>query len=888
MLMPLVVIAQSANTTPVSGAEKSDGAGQLASAPKDDEVIMLEAYSVEAEQLKNSAAGLTNQRSKEAASIDAIGSVDFGKFSGSDIGDIMIRVPGVSVSSGKFAVIRGLSERYSPTLMDGVVIPSPDAEKQTPPMDIFPAKLLDAVVVHKTYQPDLPSFAAGGAIDLLTSPMPSERYASYSFGIRFDADVFKNDSYLSYDTGGNGDLFAGGKGDREKAPKPLPTQFYARSTPLVGEMRRLPPGYKGGINYSDIISLPRNQQIGFNILTSYDSDYESAEGSIERKRLAPLASLDDGLLGVNAGSKEYLRSEDTVLLGGLVSVGYKPSENHLLGAKVFVSKSSINEIQHNFNFTDQNNFGPIEVFPVSDGYKHHIYEINYRERLLLNGDVSGEHVFGDKDDGLKVNWRVGYLTATEDQPDQKTFAYVEDSLGNRYTPGAVFIPDGIDYRGGLTRTWRETEEKTRSYRVSAQKPFDIVLAEDVNVKIGVQADYTERNYNEIQADGWQGGEVLLSDPSAANDEIIGKLYNPVTATADATRDVEAIHASFTIPVTSKIKFVPGARIENLTISSTGNGVLGNITSNQFYSDNIALFPGVNPANPTTNIEQSGEIYPSFLLSFEPVEKLLLKISYSETLARPSLREVGSYFTKSVADDVYFHGNAGLKTSPVQSFDFRIEKFFSGADLVALSLFAKKIENPIERSRVILSNYSGLVETVFNNPDTADLRGVELEVRKNMRFLGATGERFTVGANFTYIDAEVGLLPGERNSLAPFYAAGGPTTRQLYDQPEWLGNADVTVDFPELRSKLTFTYRITSPVLVSAPADAAYARYKDGYEQLDGALSMSLGSWDFKLQVSNIFETSQDMVYDPNQTAGRIQYATESNSRSYSLTASREF
>ncbi len=853
-----------------------------------EEVVTLDAFSVEAEQLKNSAAGLSTLRNQSAASIDAISSVDFGKFSGADVGDIMIRVPGVSVSTGKFAVIRGLSERYSPTLMDGVVMPSPDAEKQTPPTDIFPAKLLDAIVVHKTYQPDLPSFAAGGALDLRTSPMPTQRSGGYSFGIRFEADTFKKNTHLGYDTDGSGDFIADGKGSRESAPSLIANQLVTKPSPMLGQFENLPPGYKAGFNYSDLVNLPREQQIGFNIVLSYDSDNESTEGEQTRKRLAPLADLDDGKLDTNAGSKQFFRSEDTVLLGGLVSVGYKPSENHLIGAKVFASKSSINEIQHSFNFSDASGLGPIEVFPLFDGFTHNIYEINYRERLLMNMDLSGEHQFGDKDNGTKVEWRVGYVTATEDQPDSKTFALVQDNAGFKYAPGTYFIPSGIDYRGGYTRVWRETEEITRTYRLSAEKPVEIALENKVIFKLGTQADYTKRSYDEVQVDGWQLGEVAVTDPQTSNSAIVGNVHNPISAKADASRDVEALFASITIPVTDKIKIIPGARIENLSIESTGSGFLGNVDSKQFYNDNLALFPGVNPNNPTSNIDLQGEIYPSYLISYEPIKKLIFKASYSETLARPSLRELGSYFTKSVADDAYFHGNAGLTPSPVQSIDLRVEKFFEGADLVAFSIFSKKIENPIERSRVTLSNYSGLVETVFNNPDTADLKGIEVEIRKNLGFLFEPAKRVNVGGNFTYIDAEVGLLPGERNALSPFYSSGGPDTRQLYDQPEWLGNADVSIDVPEVYSTFILTYRITSPVLVSAPADAAFARYRDGYEQLDGAIASSFGSWKVKFQVSNIFESSSNQIYDPTQTAGRIQYSSETNSRSYSVTVSRSF
>ena len=870
-------------------APPSGTSSQLASPLKpDDDVVTLDELSVQAEQLKNSAAGLSTLRKAETGSIDAISSADFGKFSGSDLGDLLIKIPGVTVGTGSFAVIRGLNERYSPTMLDGIVMPSPDAEKQTPPTDIFPSKLLDAIVVHKSYQPYLPSFSGGGALDMRTAPIPEQRSASVSVGMRFQADTLGGGTYLNYDSGGNRDAFALGNNDRVPAPSLAPSQNYNRAVDVVGLPDKLPPGYKFNLSYADVIELKEHQKLGFNIITSYDSDYDSSTGSVQRRRVAPFADLGAGRLDVVTGSREYERSEENILIGGFGNVGYQFNENNLVAAKLFVSKSAIDEVQHNFNFADPNQAGPIDAFPVFDGYRHHIYDINYRERLLAEYDVSGEHFLGPKSDERKVFWRAGQVTAQESQPDQRTFALVEDVDGDRYAPGTFFIPDGVDYRGGLARTWRETEETTNFLSLGAELPVHRGMLDGWKFKPGVQVDDTERTYTEVQADGWQGGEVPLTGLSSANQVVNGQLFNPVGSNATAERKVSAVYTAIEIPIHSKVKFTPGARVENLEIVSNGRGRLGNVSSQQFYQDNISLFPGVNPLNPSTNINLSSQIYPSYSLSYEPVKSLVFKLGYSETLARPSLRELGSYFTKSVEDDSYFHGNAGLRTSPVRSWDFRVEKFFSGADLLAFSVFNKEIENPIERSRVVLSNYSGLVETVFNNPDTAKLTGAEVEGRKNLGFLGDLGELVTLGGNFTYIDAEVGLLPGERNALAPFYANGVPAKRRLYDQPEWLANADLTVSVPKLKSTFVVTYTATSPVLISAPADAAYARFRDGYEQVDASVTTSFGIWDLKLQVSNLFEASKDQVYDPGQSSGRILYASEETSRSYSVTVSRDF
>jgi hypothetical protein len=60
-------------------------------------------------------------------------------------------------------VVRGLAERYNPILLDGFVLPSSDPERQAPELDLFPTRLVDAVVVSKVFESRLPGTSSGGA-----------------------------------------------------------------------------------------------------------------------------------------------------------------------------------------------------------------------------------------------------------------------------------------------------------------------------------------------------------------------------------------------------------------------------------------------------------------------------------------------------------------------------------------------------------------------------------------------------------------------------------------------------------------------------------------------------------------------------------------------------
>ena len=68
----------------------------------------------------------------------------------SDVAVALTRLPGITPdTSGRFVVIRGLSERYTSTLLNGMELPSPDPLTRAVPLDIFPTSLVSSVLVQK-------------------------------------------------------------------------------------------------------------------------------------------------------------------------------------------------------------------------------------------------------------------------------------------------------------------------------------------------------------------------------------------------------------------------------------------------------------------------------------------------------------------------------------------------------------------------------------------------------------------------------------------------------------------------------------------------------------------------------------------------------------------
>lgn len=96
--------------------------------------------------------------------------------------DVLKRISGTSIQDNKFVIIRGLNDRYNTTYLNGSPLPSTEPDKKAFSFDIFPANMLDNLVIYKTASPDLPGEFAGGVIEINTKSTPDKNFQSISVG----------------------------------------------------------------------------------------------------------------------------------------------------------------------------------------------------------------------------------------------------------------------------------------------------------------------------------------------------------------------------------------------------------------------------------------------------------------------------------------------------------------------------------------------------------------------------------------------------------------------------------------------------------------------------------------------------------------------------------
>jgi outer membrane receptor protein involved in Fe transport len=268
-----------------------------------------------------------------------------------------------------------------------------------------------------------------------------------------------------------------------------------------------------------------------------------------------------------------------------------------------------------------------------------------------------------------------------------------------------------------------------------------------------------------------------------------------------------------------------------------------------------------------------DYYPAFSVTWiRPnfwAEEFQLRFAFSETVARPDLREVSQSTYIDPLTEARVRGNPRLKPSQLTNFDMRAEWFFASGDNFTVSLFYKDIDDPIETVQGGATEDNILFN--FVNGDNAEILGLEVAFLKNLQFMsglvGSWVEQLFVAGNFTVSDSELDIDPaaGGVGNLTNF-------TRQLTQHSDWVANLQVGFD--------SFNSKHSASLVYNSYADriffAGINGFDDAREQPFHSLDLVYSYYptenvSFKLRLRNLldeqFEIEQDGVTILEQDVG---------------------
>jgi hypothetical protein len=757
------------------------------------------------------------------------------------------RISGTSIErsssgEGRYAIIRGMDQRYNNTLVNGIKIPSPDDKFRYVPMDLFPSDLLERLEVIKSLTPSMEGDAVGGTMNLVMKNAPEKfklnLYAAGGFNTLFNQRDFKTfdhsvinkkdpASLYGPDYFATGNDFARANLDLKKSSNPVNAQL----------------GFTIGNRFL-------NKRIGVVLGGSYQNMYRGSDNIFNRQNPQPQTFIQNGTRYDNVATfndgftREYSTQQRRLAFNNkwdyIINEKNKISlYNLFIHMDEFQARYSIDS-----SLTTQRTgpgSGNVAVFNRS----------RWQIQSIYNSTLQGEHILSKL---LKFNWSAVYSIAKQNVPDQ-----AEYEVDNEVKNGVVQNPPGYSV-AAMTRIWRNNSDKDASgYANFIYSPTIAKIKTEISVGGLYRHKDRDNYYNEYELTSKGSGVQTFTDIYNASYEFSKAEKakgNPVNSNRyTSTENIAAGYAQAKFMATKKLQVLGGVRIENTNqhyTTAIPPGSIDDIYGHIWYTD----------------------ILPSLHFKYLLNQKQNLRASYFKSISRPGFFEITPY---QVHGEYYDEkGNPRLNHTQADNFDVRYEFFPNGADQILAGVFYKNIKDPIELGLPDRVNPHAAVTLSPYNFGTASNYGFEFVLTK---YIGSFG----INANYTYTKSKI-----TTNKLYRYYNvnSGQDTTskisqtRPMQGQSDHVGNVSLLYKNSKIGLDVQLAFVYTGERLTQVSPYYGLDVWQQPYNQLDFSFEQKIVKhFSLYAKINNITSAKatsiikQPYLYNgtPSQLAGQDDF-----------------
>ena len=754
-----------------------------------------------------------------------------------DASEVIRRVPGVSILDGKFVMVRGLSQRYNNVWLNGAAAPSSEADSRAFSFDILPGSQLDNMIVVKSPAPEYPADFTGGFILVNTRHQPDDRALNISLGAGFndrthfrDFVAYKGNCLDWFGFGAGGRSLPGGiKGTLraypgyESAASPrldvagnrLDSDWTLHTTHPLGDS-------KLNVSYNNTWRTSEGLTFGLLGAMNYSNAYKTQLG-MENSLYGPYDTSNDKPVPLRKATDNQYTND--VRLGGMLNLSFRPADQR----HFFEWKNIFNQIARN-RYADRTGFNA-QPDNIND------MEYYYSARTTYNTQLTGRHTLTDD----CIDWSVGYAYADRNLPDRRL----------------IERTDRTEKRMGIYRISREftrLEEHIVSASGNYRRDFHFGNIKPT-LKAGAYGEFRHRSYRTRQFQyGWQPDNTLpegfLFDDDVPSDVLTEANYGPdklylyeevnFLNNYEGSQTQLAGYVGVNLPVNA-FNLYAGARYEfDRKLLRMNTRQYEESLQNTTY-DNSDLFPSVN-------------------LTYRINEENQLRAAYGRSVNRPEFRELSPsvYYDFELGSSVM--GNYDLKSAYIDNFDVRYEWYPSAGEQISVALFYKHFKNPIEWTYTVAGG-TDLIYS-FMNARGADNYGIEVDLRKNLDFIGLND--FSLSFNGAWIRSRVQFEPGSNN-----------IDRPMQGQSPYLINAGIFYSNTEHGWSAAVLYNRIGKRIIGVgnrygmAADGSSRNIPNSYEMprngLDLSLGKKIGKWELKASLRDllaecyVFKQFEDVV-----------------------------
>ncbi len=826
-----------------------------------------------------------NLRLESPQILDTVGVEFFTKSGASDAAAALLLVPGATLQDGKYAVIRGLPDRYVSTLLDGVRLPSADPDKRAVKLDQFPAAVIKSLDISKTFTPDQQGDSSGGAVNIVLKDLPEEGFFQFKSQVGFNSQV-KDGSFLTYPGGGMD--YWGGQTTLSTHPEASgttwpnnPTGTTTGSAPII---------YKWSVAGGDTWEVDDGVKFGVFGSFFYDQDASYFDNGVENSMIqegsgtALVPEQFQGSGGVGDSFKTQLldvtQGTQSIQWGGIGIIGLETDNLKLSGKYLYTLLSeqqsvlAVDTRGKDYYFPGYNVNDPLspgnDVGNLGTAPWNRLETLDYSQMSTETFIFSGQYAidfFGAEESHYDIlpnfltpviDWRLSLSQATETQPDQTQFGSIWTP--NSEIPIPPFPPIVIPNQWGIyppseniNLGWVQhinyyNAEDSQQGALNIKLPFVQWNDREGYVKAGMFLDYVNRSYSQETFSNSGGGasgqtttfEAPWEQPWSA--EFPSQFHPIFQSTYDidytGAQDISAYYAMMDLPFAETMNFVAGVRFENTTMTTTVDPDVDatwiDIANNG--QTPIAFDPAeANLYNASFTVNS---VLPMIGWNWSIRDDLVLRAAFAQTIARPNFYELVPVQQYDFLGGPIFIGNPGLGMSSLNNYDIRLDWTPEQDWLISGSFFYKQINDPIQ----YVQRFAGFEYTTAINMPSGHLYGVELESRITLEpFLGEEFAGFGLGANATLMDSVVELDQYDIDQYAIY--GSNETTQPMTATPNYLLNLNATYDNDEWGTSVGLFYNLQGESLISGSTaytvDLVPAVYQLSYGTLNFTASQEV-------------------------------------------------
>lgn len=774
--------------------------------------------------------------------------------------DVLKRVSGVSIQDNKFVIIRGLNDRYNTALINGAPLPSSEPDRKAFSFDIFPANMLDNLVITKTASPDMPGEFAGGVIQINTKSVPDKNFQSLTVGSGYNTiTTFKDQKDYK---GSNTDWLGFDNGARDIAPSIPSTEVFKplNGTPQAADVAKTFE-YDWSINKTSFkpntgfqYSLGHHFDFGekvFGILFSVSHSISNNFNDITRNDWDNSDQKAPSVLLSTVNDDNYSQQ---VLTGSLANFTMKFNENHSIFFKNILSINSNDLV--------------VERSGKQDVQDTRITNSNVRwftSNQIYSSQLNGEHYFSTPK--IKAMWSGFYSNIQRTIPNLRRNVYIIADPGSSNpllsSPQAIVGAQigSPDYGGGMF--FSENSESIAGGKIDVSKKFDIGKDLNNEVKLGGFIQTRERDffarqlyYNQYQSAGATYDRSLeyLSDDLIWNKGNMGTLPSGLNGFTlyEFTKKEDSYVAGSELKAAyvmldnryKKFRLIWGVRVEDFVQTLQAD------TDTEGFID--------------LNVKKT-DILPSANLIFSINSKQNLRLSYSKTLNRPEYRELAPFGFYDFTTQFFTQGNPDLKRASVQNYDFRYEFYPSKGQLFTVSYFIKKFESPIEIIQQALNRTIS-----YANANSAINNGVEMEFRVLLSSI-ISAESTTVLDDLTLF-SNVAIIKSVAD-VKGINGANPETSRTMQGQSPYVFNGGLQYSNKENGFIISANINRAGNRIAFASSEIKPAIWEKGRTFLDMQIAKSFNNnkIEVKLNIQNIL--AQNLLFYQNNYKNTVEYGT---------------